>query len=295
MSTDPPDILCIGSVLWDIIGRTPASMRVGSDVPGRITRLPGGVALNIAMTLTQFGLTPALLSVVGTDAEGEELLKACAAKGTRTDLILRSGTLPTDCYMAIEGASGLIAAIADAHSLEVIGADILAPLTDGRLPMPYTGPVAVDGNLTTDLLSEIAASPLFAQAALHVAPASPGKADRLAPFIAAGRGTLYVNLEEAGTLCAATFRHAQDAARALVAQGAARAVVTDGANAASLAHASGTLTAAPQHVSVARVTGAGDTFMAAFIAAEHRGQSAADALSCALHAAATFVSGENPL
>ncbi|MEN9411451.1 MAG: hypothetical protein RL216_3425, partial [Pseudomonadota bacterium] len=36
-----PDILCIGSVLWDIIGRSAIVMRQGSDVPGRITRLPG--------------------------------------------------------------------------------------------------------------------------------------------------------------------------------------------------------------------------------------------------------------
>ncbi len=43
-----PDILCIGSVLWDIIGRAGAVMRLGSDVPGRITRIPGGVAMNIA-------------------------------------------------------------------------------------------------------------------------------------------------------------------------------------------------------------------------------------------------------
>jgi hypothetical protein len=60
-----PDILCIGSVLWDIIGRSATSMRLGSDVPGRITRLPGGVAMNIAMTLRRFGLHPALLSAVG--------------------------------------------------------------------------------------------------------------------------------------------------------------------------------------------------------------------------------------
>ncbi|MEY8840710.1 kinase, partial [Cribrihabitans sp. XS_ASV171] len=44
--SDNPDILCIGSVLWDIIGRSASHMRQGSDVPGRITRLPGGVAMN---------------------------------------------------------------------------------------------------------------------------------------------------------------------------------------------------------------------------------------------------------
>ena len=72
--TKTPDIICIGSVLWDVIGRAASHMRVGSDVHGRITRLPGGVAMNIAMTLRRFGMTPALLTAIGRDAEGEELI-----------------------------------------------------------------------------------------------------------------------------------------------------------------------------------------------------------------------------
>ena len=59
-----PDILCIGSVLWDVIGRATVHMQAGADVPGRITRLPGGVAMNIAMTLRRFGLTPAILTAL---------------------------------------------------------------------------------------------------------------------------------------------------------------------------------------------------------------------------------------
>ena len=109
------DILCVGSVLWDIIGRAPSSLRLGSDVPGRITRLPGGVAMNIAMTLTRFGLHPALLTAVGRDAEGDELIAACLRMGLDCSHVYRSDDLPTDRYMAIEGANGLIAAIADAH------------------------------------------------------------------------------------------------------------------------------------------------------------------------------------
>ena len=73
-----PDILCIGSVLWDIIGRSPVVMRLGSDVPGRITRLPGGVAMNIAMTLTRFGLRPAILTAIGRDAQGAELVQSAS-------------------------------------------------------------------------------------------------------------------------------------------------------------------------------------------------------------------------
>jgi len=291
-----PDILCIGSVLWDIIGRSPAAMRLGSDVPGRITRLPGGVALNIAMTLARFGMTPALLSAVGRDAAGDDLVASYARMGLVTDHLYRSDDLPTDVYMAIEGANGLIAAIADAHSLEAAGDRILAPLTDGRLgsaASPWTGPIALDGNLTESLLAEIAQSPLFAAADLRVAPASPGKAERLRPLLTHPSATLYVNIEEANLLSKAPADTAPQAAEALLARGAARVLVTNGgATAACGAQGMGVITASPPQVLVTRVTGAGDTFMAAHLVTERKGADRATALAAALQAAATYVSGD---
>ena len=290
-----PDILCIGSVLWDIIGRSPAHLRAGADVPGRITRLPGGVAMNIAMTLRRFGLVPALLSAVGRDSEGEALVAECQRMGLLTDHLHRSDDLPTDRYMAVEGANGLIAAIADAHSLEAAGAKVLAPLSDGRLgtaAAPWAGPIVLDGNLTQGLLADIAASALFAAADLRVAPASPGKAERLLPLLGHPRATLYVNLEEAGLLLRTRFGSAAEAARALAERGAARALVTDGGRPVAIAGPEGVLTAAPPEVLVTRVTGAGDTFMAAHIAAERRGEAGEAALHSALQAAADYVSGD---
>ncbi|MEQ5869020.1 kinase [Sagittula sp. NFXS13] len=295
--TDRPDILCIGSVLWDVIGRATLHMQRGSDVPGRITRLPGGVALNIAMTLARFGLKPALLSAVGRDSEGDELISDCRGLGLNTDFVYRSDDLPTDRYMAVEGSNGLIAAIADAHSLEAAGSKILHPLTDGTLgsaDAPFEGPIALDGNLTESLLSEIAEHPGFSAADLRIAPASPGKALRLAPFLRAGRGTLYVNLEEAGLLCQARFASATDAAQALLDRGAARAVVTNGGETCADASATGLIHACPPKVLVTRITGAGDTFMAAHIAAERDGATAEAALERALTAAAAYVSGDMP-
>ncbi len=291
-------MLCIGSVLWDIIGRSPSEMPHGADRPGRITRLPGGVAMNIAMTLARFAMKPVLLSAVGQDAEGDELITACGHLGLDTSYLYRSEDLPTDRYMAVEGANGLIAAIADAHSLEAAGAKILRPLMDGPLgssDAPYAGPIALDGNLTLALLDEIATSPAFAAADLRVAPASPGKAERLHPFLMRGRGTLYVNLEEAGLLCQGSFADSESAARALLSRGAERVLVTDGNRAATKADARQIHSLAPPQVTVARVTGAGDTFMAAHIAAEARGEAPEAALASALEAAARYVSGDPPL
>lgn len=293
-----PDILCIGSVLWDVIGRAASHMRVGSDVPGRITRLPGGVAMNIAMTLRRFGLTPALLTTIGRDAEGDELIAEAQRMGMICDHIYRSEDLPTDVYMAIEGANGLIAAIADAHSLEAAGDKVLRALENGALgsqSSPYAGLVALDGNLTVELLQTIAVSPLFSNADLRVAPASPGKAERLLALLDHPTATLYVNLEEAGLLCQTTFPASEAAATALIARGAHRVLVTDGDKSASEATQDGVITLHPPSVLVTRVTGAGDTFMAAHIASEVQGMAPEAALNRALQAAATYVSGEMPL
>ena len=291
-----PDILCIGSVLWDVIGRSPAAMRLGSDVPGRITRVPGGVAMNIAMTLARFGLRPAVLTAIGRDAEGDALTAACAGLGLDTGFVYRSEDLPTDVYMAIEGANGLVAAIADAHSLEAAGDKILRPLADGRLGSahtPWNGPIALDGNLTEALLAEIAASPLFAAADLRVAPASPGKAERLRPLLSHPNATLYVNLEEANLLTKAPAPTAAAAAEALLARGAAHVLVTDGGRSAAEGRAGeGVIAGTPPQVLVTRVTGAGDTFMAAHLVAERGGMGREAALDHALATASSYVSGD---
>lgn len=291
------EVVCIGSVLWDVIGRSGAVMRVGSDVPGRITRLPGGVMMNIAMTLRRFNIQPVLLTTIGSDEEGDELVNAAERMGLDTQMVYRSSDLPTDVYMAVEGANGLIAAIADAHSLETAGDKILAPMHNGKLgsiDAPFQGVVALDGNLTEALLSEIAESPLFARADLRVAPASPGKAERLLPLMACPNATLYVNLEEAGLLCHQTFDRAIDAATAMREQSAAEVLVTDGGKMAAHGSRDGIFTADPPQVLVTRVTGAGDTFMAAHIAANIRGENAEQALVSGLNAAATYVSGDVP-
>lgn len=288
------DCLCIGSVLWDVVGTSAVAMPGGADRPGRISRHPGGVALNIAMALKQFGMRPALLSSVGQDADGDALIEACATLGLLCGHVHRSADRRTDIYMAIEDPNGLVAAIADAHTLEAAGDAVLVPLADGTLgsaDAPYRGVIALDGNLTAELLQEMAQSPLLRAADLRVAPASPGKAHRLLPFLGHDSAVLYLNLEEAGVLCDTRFDSAQQAASALLSKGAARALVTHGPDAACDGHGSGLICATPRPVRATRITGAGDCFMAAHIAAEQAGADRETALNTALEAAATHVAG----
>ena len=45
------DAICVGSVLWDVIGRTNQSIRRGDDIGGFIKRIPGGVASSVMRRL----------------------------------------------------------------------------------------------------------------------------------------------------------------------------------------------------------------------------------------------------
>jgi sugar/nucleoside kinase (ribokinase family) len=243
-------------------------------------------------------MTPAILTAIGRDPEGQELLSACRRLGIVTEHVYLSEDLPTDRYMAVEGRNGLIAAIADAHSLEAADDKILRPLSDGTFgsaAAPYSGLIALDGNLTQALLTDISKSALFSRADLRIAPASPGKAERLVPLLTHPGATFYVNLEEAGLLAHERFSNAKDAAEVLRARGAARVLVTNGGDAAAHADKDGIISAVPPSVLVTRVTGAGDTFMAAHIAAQMGGAAAMPALESALQAAADYVSGDTTL
>ena len=77
MSVNLQKIICIGSVLWDIIGSTDASLSRASDVPRNIKILPGGVAFNIAQKLSVLGHKSTLLTAICKDQEGQALIEKC--------------------------------------------------------------------------------------------------------------------------------------------------------------------------------------------------------------------------
>ena len=291
-------IVCAGSVLWDIVGKTPHPLDRGSDEPGRITNIPGGVAMNIAMALRKFDLPVCLLTCLGQDHDGDGLIREAEARKMDTRFVYRAPHLSTDRYLAIEDATGMIAAVADAHSLERAGEDLLQPLFDGRLATPekpWTGMLILDGNFTRDQLEMMAGEPAFAAADVRLAPASPGKARRLQPFLGHPNATFYVNKGEAESILETRFETSRDASKALVATGLRQALVTDGGNSASLSLQSRTITKTPPKVSVRRYTGAGDVFMAAHICAERLGKQGQSALVHALTACADYISTEEAL
>ena len=74
------EVICFGEVLWDVF-------------PGE--KKPGGAPLNVAYHLQQFGIQPKLISRVGTDSLGRELLNFIESIGLDAAWIQHDQMNPT--------------------------------------------------------------------------------------------------------------------------------------------------------------------------------------------------------
>ncbi|HWZ36661.1 MAG TPA: carbohydrate kinase [Mucilaginibacter sp.] len=80
------NILCFGEVLWDAFGEE---------------KVAGGATMNVAFHLNQQGAGVAFASSVGTDASGNELVSFLKDNGLFSELIQRDETLPT-CEVTVK-------------------------------------------------------------------------------------------------------------------------------------------------------------------------------------------------
>lgn len=286
-----PDILCVGSVLWDVIGRSDGVMSTGDDVKGQISRQPGGVALNLAVRLRKYKILSEVLSVVGNDSEGGDLLEFLKSERIICQNIFKSKVSKTDVYMAIESGNEVISAIADTQLLETEASKILESLLAGPYEK-WNTPIVLDSNLPYSVLSSIRHSQKFLKSEFMLVPASPSKVDRLRVFLDHPGAIFYLNLREANTIVKSDFKFVEDAAKAVLELGAKSALITNGRQKACYMSGETTITATPPKVRVRRLTGAGDALMAAHIASQFLAEDPYESLTFSLKEASKFISEE---
>lgn len=249
-----------------------------------IRRSPGGVALNIAVALAKLGHAPKLISVIGKDLAGDQLLQSLGASGVVTGMVKQSDQHATDAYLALEGPQGLIGAVAVSDALESLSESDLSAMrvAEGDL-------VILDSGLSREFLTALSQFLIRQKVDLRLTAAAPAKAERLATFLGYAGATFYLNVEEASRLCATRFPDGPSAAHALLARSAERVLITHGSRSVIDADATQTLILTPPVITAQRVTGAGDIFAATHISSELRGMSRHDALVAAITAASVHV------
>ena len=284
-----PKILCIGSILWDIIGYSITPLARGDDKEGIISKQPGGVAMNLAVRLSKYGITPAIISALGDDTAGLELIEICKKHSIIHDDILVCPERRTDFYMAIEDPDGVALAIADTRLLTENKGKVLNPLISGRYKN-WNSPIILDSNLSDEVLEELRYNSAFKNSDFRLAPGSPSKVDRLIMFLTHSGSSIYLNLKEANYILRKTFQSSVDAALEILSYGLNSVLVTNGERTACFAQGNELIKLKPPTVKVSKLTGAGDVLMATHITKLLERSSNYDAMSFALEETSKFIS-----
>jgi len=282
MPEEAKPVICMGSFHWDEIALSSNLLEKGDDSPGTVHKNPGGVAFNLAKTMTEFGIPVLLASILGDDAEGQELLNIAESLGINCELLCEVPE-KTGRYVAIEDPGGLVAAIADCDTLERNEDALLFRLKNwiassaGNMDISR---VVVDCNLSSHFMENLLNARYFNNYPINIASASNHKIDRLSNFELNLNTTLYLNRLEAIGFLAGQKNKGFDTKEIIqnLLGRYKRVILTDGGNKIIDADGSNVIGFTPLTIQPHRITGAGDYFMAAHMALELLGYSREDAL-----------------
>jgi fructokinase len=290
------EFFTFGEILWDCL---PSG------------RHAGGAPFNVAAHLAQLGVSVSLLSAVGQDALGDEILEVAKDKGVNVQFVSRARVgLPTGTVIAIVDAMGnatyelvqpvawdeiivsaeALAAVAEAGAFIFGSLATRSPYNLEQLDRLLTvkGPLKFfDVNLRPPFADPKRIVELAARA--DVLKLNHDEVGQIASWLRTGEATPNPpgNADAVAEACAAVSK-ATDTPRICVTMGAAGAALWD----------RGDLVAAPAPKVVVRDTvGAGDAFMAGLIVGLTRGADSQIVLetACRLGAIVASHDGATPL
>ena len=260
----PPRIIVVGSCMMDLVARVETAPERGETVLGRgFIAAPGGKGLNQAVAAARMGAEARLVSRVGGDPFGRQLLDVCDAEGLDRAFV----------SVDLDAGSGVSLIIVDAAGENRIVATprANAALTPAHVDAAFDG-FAPDAVL---MCRETPDPPLIraarlarqsgARVVLNAAPASPAP-----PELMALADCVVVNESEAAALTGiepSGPEEALAAARALAQLGPASAIVTLGAAGAVLLSNGAAARIEPFPSDAIDATGAGDAFCGALAVA----------------------------
>ena len=145
--------LVIGSSSIDMIARVEKKPKKGTSTPSEIQTTFGGTARNVAENLALLGQPVNLLSVVGGDPIGKEIINHTSEAGVNMDYVLCSDELPSGSYMAVVNQKGkLLYAQDDMRLIESLDKEVIL---DNEQLFWEASVVFLDANLPKKTLKRI--------------------------------------------------------------------------------------------------------------------------------------------
>lgn len=285
---EQPGAVVIGGANIDMKARSSQSATAHTSNPGHGSMAPGGVARNIAENLARLGDRVHLISVVGRDALGDNLVEHTSKAGVHMEHVARTDR-PTGTYTAVLDSNGeLVIAIADMDAVRELGP---AQLHAARDLLASAAVVVIDGNVTREAFEQ--ALDLTAGVHVVVEPVSVPKAAALRHSLDERVFAITPGRDELSALTGLptrTDKQVRAAARALHDIGLTLVWVTLGERGSLLSSPDGDFEIPALPAQVEDVTGAGDSMVAAFCHGLIQGVSPVEAARLGHAAAALTIS-----
>lgn len=257
--------LVIGAANIDLCGRANDALKLQESNPGELDISVGGVGRNIADNLARLGADSRLLSIVGDDHWGRQIIDATAQAGVDVDLCITQERARSSTYVSLLNSDGeMKLALSDMSIIEQLDEDVLSRYAES---IKASHVLVLDSNLSE---SALALCFSYGHSAVFVDPVSSIKAVKLKPFLAS-INTLKPNHFEAEILSGVTISSQTDvvsAANALHDKGVENVFISSGQLGGYWSVQFGALAdhfPVPVYRNnlVVNVTGAGDALMAA--------------------------------
>jgi pseudouridine kinase len=260
-----PEVIVIGAACVDTKGQPDAALIQGTSNPGEIRITVGGVGRNIAEALGRLGVPVSLITAVGDDVWGRDLVRRTRKGGVDLRELLVCRGERSAAYMAILDEKG-------DRIVSIDSTDIMAHIDgryifDRRRLFAQAKIVVLDGNVSPSALSTVLR--LAEQYHLRVAvdPTSVVLAAQLRPYLR----SFYLVTPDANEAEALTGIRVADesdavrAAQALVAAGVKVAIVTLAEHGCCYATSEVVGHVPAVRIDVVDRTGAGDSLTAAVV------------------------------
>lgn len=256
------DCLCIGGAAVDGSYRLVAAPVLGTSNVARSAGGFGGVARNVAETLARLGGRVGLLTAVGADASGWELIDQLTSVGADAGLVQVVPGESTATYIAVLDPDGEL--VIGVNAMDVIA--LIRPEDVADAPLDDARWVFAECNLAAEtLLAVLERRRAGGAFRLALDAISVPKSARL-PEDLRGIDLLCANADEANAILTAREPASVDGAsalaRGLVARGAEAAIVSVGAAGCVVATRESAWAIGAVPARVVDVTGAGDARIA---------------------------------
>jgi len=285
MRVKPPQAIVIGGACLDMKGHPKKPLVSGTSNPGSIRVSPGGVGRNVAENLARLGVPTVLLSAVGDDATGRQILEVTKAGGVDVSRVLITAECPSATYLAIVNEKGTLSLSID--DMEIMKLVTPKYIYAHRRWIKEASMVVLDANLSPAAMNSALSIAGKAEVPVCVDPVSVALAPRVKPHLQQ-LSVIVPNADEAEALCSLPTSdrfEAITAAQRLVSMGVDTAIITLAEKGLVYATSEESGHVPGIDIDIADPTGGGDALTGAVVYGLVNGFSASEAVRLGVSAA----------